>query len=447
MVYSMTNGLDLYNDNKYFDVGKFILCAMSTCVYFLAPLLYNYNYLVNIYGINVLFLSLYLVYSTRKNILLFLIFCVIMYANYSIIISNYILEDYFYYRTIFVRYFSADIIKIEGLKVLFLFMIFLVVFIKTKDLTSTDSINFIRKENLNIKLLIIFLFFSMLISIFAFGRPESFGERGAPSALYEYSVVLLMFILYHSGRIKIIFYLIILFFGFIILQNVIYGGRVTAIQLILIFIFMIYYNKLNYKLLLFSLLPIFILMVIVGIQRANLNLIFGIFEILFTYFKTRYMTWDTAYSAYHTSLAILNTEEYISVMVRLKYFLNFMIQQFLGSSFYKTQQFHLLASEYFPNYGGCILPHYFHFMLGIPGVIFSSYLVSLYCNILINIKENSRELKLLIAIYISVTSFRWYLYSPFQLIRGVFLIAILCSIIKIYKILDGSLYKSINNLD
>jgi len=71
-----------------------------------------------------------------------------------------------------------------------------------------------------------------------------------------------------------------------------------------------------------------------------------------------------------------------------------------------------------------LMPFYFYFYLGSFGVLVAASLVAFYLNIIIGLDDLSSGFKKCLVIWVSSTVFRWYLYTPIGLLRGVIFLTI-----------------------
>lgn len=361
-------------------------------------------------------ISLHGVFKSRQNIYLFIIYGFIFYSNYSICIANYIYPINSY----FTSWANLPIAK-EGLYVLLFFAFCLNCIVPTKQVTQPPALIAVNKRNIFIATTIWVIL--VCIGIFAFGRPEVIGDRGAPSPLYEYSTIFAILGIYYSGKIR---WLHVLYIGVLLgfaLQNFIFGGRVTGIQL-LITIFLCFFND---KVKLTYLLPVIIgglvLMSAIGQFRANLSLNADTLFAVLDHLKTSKMTLDTSFSSYFTSLTFLAMLGFMAWPQRLYLFSRFLIYIVGGGSVADANLAHF-SRNYFLHYYGGVLPFFGYFYLGILGILLLTWYLHFLFKHIRNIDVNSSGLSRCLAIYITITVLRWYLYNPSQLFRGVLLLTV-----------------------
>ena len=145
------------------------------------------------------------------------------------------------------------------------------------------------------------------------------------------------------------------------------------------------------------------------------------------------LTWDTAYSSWHTTLAFYLFKDAFRPNT-LYLFSQWVLSMFLGGSTVVDSNLAELTHEYYLQYYGGVLPGFASFYLGVPGVV----LIALYVSLLIRRVSyiamprgnKSNDVSRLCALYFVTTVPRWFLYSPSPLFRGMLLALI------VFKVLD-----------
>ena len=263
-----------------------------------------------------------------------------------------------------------------------------------------------------------------LVFIFAYTRPAEKGERGDPSALYEYSIVIFIIGYYFFGKIKAYKFcstILLLLFAF---QNMVYGGRITALQLaVVLFLFLFDGKFVPWRIIIpFGVIGI-VIFVMIGSQRGGFSLsLSGMADAIGSIFKEG-ASLDTAYSAYYTSLSFIKTEELLGFGERFLMFLKFCLSMIVGGSKVPGSNLSEYTRQYFVHYYGGVLPFYGHFYLGFAGVIAFGVIVALYMNLILKNRKRKNGVGACVSAYVIATVPRWYLYSPSSLIRGVALVA------------------------
>ncbi|MSU05587.1 hypothetical protein FYJ80_02160 [Spirochaetales bacterium NM-380-WT-3C1] len=364
----------------------------------------------------VLILNLIELLKHRKNVYLLIVNIIILYCNYSITVCNYFST----FSTSFTE-FSNEYVGVQGINILCVFSLFLFVFSPSasiKEFEYEKPITSSSRYNTLVEMaLVVFL---CLIWYFGFTRPSVSGMRGSPSAIYEYSIILIIMGYYFSGNRlswKIIFTLISLAYA---LQNFIYGGRITGIQVIMTSGICLFIDKITMKRIVISSLLVIPLLTAIGIQRGGISFSMeSIFEGLQA-INTNKMALDTAYSAYYTSLTFLKAMDYTPFTSRFSMFGCFLLSMIFGGSI-PNSNLADYTRERFLHYWGGVAPFFGYFYIGWIGVfLLAFYICFLKKKIIYGRTEN--DFFKCLSIYVAVTTFRWYLYSPTQLFRGVMLL-------------------------
>lgn len=379
-------------------------------------------------------LSFYLAVSSRSNRLIFLIYGILAYAVYSIGLANYYNKIDSLYTTLLYTAYAET-----GIATLVLFLSILVFLFPNCINKYGRGNNVFRRKETNIIFVTIIAVILILVMVYGFGRPDSLGdERGKPSVLYEYSIILFIAAFYFSGKscsANIVLSIILALFA---LQNLMYGGRVTALQLIFVWFFFFYSEKMSTLPLSISIAVGLMLFTVVGNLRTGFlsSSISQIFQSLISSVSSG-LAWDTAYSSWHTSLTFYAFKDLCSAKEVCFLLGQWLISIILGGSAVPAANLPALTqSVIFHQFGG-ILPIYFDFYLGVLGVI----LIGCYVGFLIRRINNTslehysrengiaRQALKLSCLYITVTAPRWLLYSPSQITRGLILCLLACGVL------------------
>ena len=402
---------------------------------FMLNVLYEYpKDFVYLTVIAVMAISIYLVLKYKNRWELLIIFAFLFYYNYSIVMAEFVLtiDDFF---TIYAWTKESYI----ALNSILLYMIVICMFSPAEKKTELgEGVYNTCKRNNGFVVLCIALVL-VLIFIFGYKRPEA-NERGAPSPLYEYSIIFFIVGYMYAGKAykKVLTALLVIF----ALQNFIFGGRVTGLQLILIWFLVNYSHKAKLKLLVPVIIVALIAMGIIGSVRGNYSG-FNLSEMVKDVWNDRRGTMfvnDTAYSAYHTSVTFIKSET-VGWGERLRIFKNYMLSMILGGSKVPDSNLAEYTHRRFMHYYGGVLPVYCHFFMGYAGVVLSSFLTLVYIRMISKINEDSSAIVKCISIYITSGLSRWYLYAPSNLMRGVMLLSIVY--MGIYAI-DNLMYNRYN---
>ena len=362
-------------------------------------------------------------YRLRNNWYLLVISLVILLYDYSICSAEYI---HVIHGTIFTSYAGTDISN-KGLIILLAFsFLFLIISILLSHQDSTHeyktySILIDNRDNAIIVIGLVVVL--ILIWEFGFTRPTKIGERGSPSTYYEYSLILFILGFYYSGKRKLLHYLLIIIGVAYALLNFVYGGRATGIQMLLCLLFCTYFDRIPKRHLIIGGFVLFFLMFAIGTFRANTQISTATLITTWSEMYNKRFVVDTAYSAYHTSLTMIDFLNYCSWRDRLYYWGRYLLYIPFGGRIIDSN-LPIITRQYFVHYYGGVLPFYFYFYLGVFGIVLISfYIMLLFIAIKKGVTNNGYWKGL--AVYVTSTSLRWFIYSPAQITRGIMIYSIL----------------------
>ena len=374
----------------------------------------------------VVVVSFYNTIKVRKNWLLLIIFSFIFYCNYSICIADYLWPIENDYLTS-LRFDDSAIVSIN---ILLVFNLALTLFVELSGNNKKieKSLYFDSPSNSVIVfgaiLVLVFIF------IFGFSRPNIAGQRGNPSAYFEYSLIIFIVAFYYAGtkfENLVLVFLAIMY----ILTNVIYGVRITALQLV----FCLFLIFLSYKVSLYKILPYVLVMILVfysiGIFRANFDFSIEGFKKTIDVMLNRKFVSDTAYSSFFTSQTFVKVADDMSFFERLPVSMKSILLNIFGGSLIEGGNLAEYTRTYYMHYYGGILPFFGWFYAKWIGVLAFAIYVIFLLNIIVNNYEKS-GFRACAAIYIVSSVPRWYLYSPLQLIRGLLLFILVYAICNMF---------------
>lgn len=393
---------------------KFFQIFSVTCIvyYSIAGLQLDFIYF-NI--IAILLSNVYLTYRVRNNVYYTVIMAIILYCNYSILYANFINPlDTMYTEVI------THNVSIISVNILTFFNVALLLIFPRNITTHKFKIPTYRGNKLVfscICAMLIFIFFH------EFRMPEEIGGRGGGTPLLEYSIIFFMFAYYYAGnnvrQINFVVFLVIAFS----LREFMFGGRVAALQFLLITYLMVYIHKYSLKKLSLVVAPVLFLCIVIGVVRGNLmSGNFSIDDIFIDLIKNG-MALDTAYSAYFTSETFVYTHNILNINTRLEHFQDFMISIIMGEGYNPEARLGAISLKYIFHSWGGILPYFFYYYLDCIGLICCMLLLMFYIR-LIN-KKNVSQCTYFVTIYFIATTFRWYLYYPIVMLRGVMFVVLL----------------------
>lgn len=366
----------------------------------------------------VLLANIYMVISSRRNFLLFIVAFILFFSDYSIIYANFAgtIDSVFTTRL-------SEKTFVMSMNVLTLFNLFLLLFVRWERINPGFVDNIFINENKQDNL-ILYILYALLIPIFFLGFtiPEVEGQRGSHSTAYEYSAILFLLFFYYCGyqkwHIRLGLFLVVVYS----LQSFIFGGRIEAIQFLLVTYIMLFMHRISMPKVIFAMVVMFALMSIIGQVRGELLSGNADVVLILSSLAERGFALDTAYAAYYTSESFVYIIDKFTPQKIMVLFWEFVKSVVIGSN--QDMLLTSISFEYVYHYGGGILPFYFYFYLGITGILVSSLLVAYYLNKILRLRADSSGYMKCLTIWIVSTTFRWYLYTPLPLLRGVLFLTI-----------------------
>ena len=313
----------------------------------------------------------------RKNILTLIVSSFLAWFNYSIIYTNYYSKiDSFFLSD------AYNEVSITGLRVLCCCITILYILTDYQSLSDSKDkhISFSYDGGASSVISFGYIVVLILILIYGFARPTVSGERGSPSTIYEYSISFFIvgYYFFRDHKIYVVLSSCLLFL--FALQNLVYGGRVTALQELLIFYILFINESLypDYK----KVVPIccigLILFSAIGISRASFEFSYGQLLNTIDSMKKSGLTLDTSYAAYYCSLTFIKTENILPFSQRVIIFKNWVLSQFFGGSLVPNSNVAMITRQYFVHYYGGVLPFFGHFHFGYLGVLLFSSIPIIY---------------------------------------------------------------------
>jgi hypothetical protein len=360
----------------------------------------------------VLLLSILILFKSKENLPLFLMFFFIFYCNYSITIGEYIISGSLSVPMTQVK--NPEIYGIT-IRVVLVFMAIITLFFNSRKFDIKKDRLEPEEHVVAFYLTISAIIFVLLTGVNRGGSFTSYSVR--ITVFYEYGKLLFLFAYYFLGKSKIrklIFVLLILIY---VLQDFYYGGRVTSLQILTLFLVTLWCHKLTIKnIISYGFLGI-LLSSLVSAYRSSYSIegirIIGTLQSLIS----KVFVFDTATFAYYASATHIAAAQTINYSTRLSSLWSFLTSIFIGSrTSAVTADVTAYARELgFKNYGGGLIPTHFYFWMGWIGVVLIGIIVVYLLNTL-KFEENTFHKIILISIIMNVP--RWYLYSPNQLFRG-----------------------------
>lgn len=367
----------------------------------------------------------YLIYESRNNWTLVIVYAFIAYSCYSILCAVYLgVTGPTPYRM-----FANSPVAWEGASVMLAFVICLG--FTTPAFRSKTITRAVKSDTCDAAIVLICA--ALLLYYGLTGLTDSGSARASiNSTLYEYSIVFLIVGLYYAADDKRALLLLMLVIIFRIYVDFSTGNRVTALEMMTVFFLMRLAHRARWKYVIPIAFGLFLALMAVGALRGS---DFSVSEIAAYFYETvrkDALAWDGGYAAYHASLCVLSYEGLIDPFARIAAFPGYLLS--ISVNFMATEMMYdpvaLARTEYW-HMGGCYFPFHFHFYLGMFGVVMASVLLGAALRYFNSEKlwlQGARPVTWLVAVWVGATSFRWIQYSPIQLLRGVAVIAIVSAI-------------------
>jgi hypothetical protein len=403
------------SDYMYF-LGWVIICINILTIVFYNDFARNQILI----GALILITSLILMIRVRKTKALFFLISIITYINASVAVI-----DCFYGGEMFNAYqmpfrtseYNQIYAKNILLNITILSLMMTPSIIK-KAIESNTAINSIKRKN-NAWISYAGLAFIVYALISGYERGEGTGYASSAKTIYEYAILVFLFVWYYSKNNFVVNMLLMLFAFIYIIQGLYYGDRSSALVFIVL-IAMIYVKK----------IPVMrmLSMAFGGIVVANFiadyrnltswslgqiteNLINRGSLLLFS---------DTASQSYYSGITIIASRLLVPEH-QLYYLYKFILAIFVGGSskIANDSNITLVVQNFFHNGGGGMYPSYFYFWGGYIGAIFGAIILGI---IIRNVFTKKTSFYMLMQLYLTVMAFRWYLYTPITLFRTSILI-------------------------
>lgn len=360
--------------------------------------------------------SIYSVYSYRRNILAVILHIMLAYFNYSVVVS--VCWNLNNLHSIFNGYTYDE--QLNGISIVLVFWCSYIVTIQTN--IGFDRLAFKRQSGSNE----IFVFGCVVYTFcapFLFYSSAEFGERGGGSPLYEYTIIIILVGIYFTGRRKKNLIALGAASTFFSLHGLLYGERVSALQITIIWGIYLLLDRLDVKTIMIACVGGVVGLTVVGMVRGISAWHSGAIKEAVDILLEERLANSTSYFAYQSGLSIYRLEFEVPLINRLIQFGAFVFYIFLGS-IVPNSNLSVIASEYNHNWGGGWLPFYCHFWFGIIGVIFMAVFVGKIVQMACSPCMGSYY-KNYLRLYVIATVPRWYLYSPSAICRGILIFTVL----------------------
>lgn len=396
--------------------------ALYSCLFVCSIEAVYFNFQIvqpTFYAIILLISNIYLHHLYRSDPYLSFVFLILIWMNYSVVVLQLGLIAASYnglYASL-----NNTAISVLGLRILFYFLLLLLIFTLIIRKRSHKKIKEIENSFNILFIVVTFATFFTIISADYIMNTGIF-----PKSVYEYSIIFLIFALVLSRRISHLAFSITIAAGILaVLGNVLSGDRIVGLQFSIVLYLLYFRERLSKKVVIFIASVGIVFLSYTGSNREGFSItdIQGMIQSLYI-LSDRMVTLDTSFSAYFTGLRILEFMGQLDAVERIRFFLHFLGSLLLGS-LYPYEQANLAVYTFnlgFVHSYGSFLPVLSFFYLGFFGVMLTTFgLIYFFCK---NGPRHSLLLEIVI-IYFCATLFRWYLYSPVMLIRGLFFIVII----------------------
>lgn len=369
----------------------------------------------------VLAVSVMSVVRARKDWYMFTIYSFILYCNYSVHMVFYL--KYYNDSSLFMKYIGTETASL-GLDIhaIFTMCMFLIIpYVKGRR----QPIRSLYIENRDNPYVVIASIVLMLwVLIFNFGSLNFEGSRGGSSPIAEYSTVFVILGAYFSGNKKPIRFALILMATLYTLKDFLMGERVAGLQLIILVLLTFYAEKLSLKKLLPPAIILLFLMRIIGDQRGYFTLTWSTLEAVMDRFSDKKFIFDTCYAVWHASMTFLNCLDFTDWGERLNLFGRFLLGVLLGNNRVEFAYLGSYSIKFFQHYAGGVLPFFAYFYLGMPGILLICAWLRFIFYLMRNAPITDNGFIRCMAIYITSSVPRWYLYYPYPITRSLILMAI-----------------------
>lgn len=374
-----------------------------------------------------LIINTYMCIKIRKNKKLCVLFIMLLYFNYSFIISRYIgnptsivanLYKYIYYPSTHQK------------GIFFIILMFTIINLSLKpenEVSDKNTLNLYVIKFKYIKILILAMQIG-LICILLYHFINKIPANG--TTFFEYAIIIFIFTFMMSKndkKNKIITEVIMLLY---ILYSFKDGERIAVLQFLLVDFFINYIEKFKIKqIVILMIIGIFVFTFegiygdILVSKASNFSKLNG--KYVLNKLSERRFALDTSVSSYYTYLSLIEVTPKFSNNERIKDGIYYnILYPILGAKYHPA-----IVSKikiYKPNNGGGFPTGYYYYYFGIFGV----FLISIYIAFLLKVclrKNNIYNNYLFI--YILSTMPRWYLYDPNLLIRGLLIFSLIYFII------------------
>ncbi len=414
--------MDSISYNRPMKLAGFLLLSVIVAVF-------NQNMeTAKLVAAAVIVISVIGAWRVRNNWFAFIIYAFLAYSNYSICIASYLVGlDNFFTQIVETM---KEPTAVLGMTILFIFTLGMVLIQpkaaqrKAEPMLTTATPNVFAYWILVAVLGLIFLF--------NFARPSEEGARGSGGTLYEYSIILFIIAFFYSGNWGERLLLLGILAAYA-LQELLYGGRIVALQLLILAFLLLFQHRVT----VLQCLPVAVVGVLVltvgGFMRGNFQLSADTLTAAWNSLSYSWFAFDTAYAAYHTSMTFLAVADIVQPWTRLVMLGKFFLSMVVGGSLAAGSNLPEYTHDFFFHYYGGMLPYYMYFYLGYPGVAGILLVIKAFMKECFVKSPEGGNFTKCVLLYLVATCPRWILYSPNSLIRGVMLLFVVHFCVKLFN--------------
>lgn len=400
----------------------YIINLLVLCINLLVIVLYeNPNNRQLLIGCLIIISSVILMIRVRKAKTLFFLISIIGYINTSIAVLDgiYAGEMFSAYQWA-LRHSHYNQINLKSVLLTVSILSLLITPRMVKKATEHSFLEVERKRNLVIS--IGGLAFILIALLFGY-------ERGIPGIggvyvsnakpIYEYAILVFLIVWFYGKGLKSVNTLLLMCSMVYITQGLYYGDRSSAMVLLALII-MVAINRITLGRMLFFM--------VFGILSANLIAIIRDYAMLgFDEILRRLLSKgplllfsDTASYSFYAGTTIVASRN-ILPETPLYYLAKFILAVFIGSSHAMTADADISAvvSKINYNAGGGLYPSYFYYWGEFFGVIVGAIILGV---VIYTVFTRKTPFFALFQYYLTIMSFRWYLYTPLTFFRTSLLI-------------------------
>ena len=239
------------------------------------------------------------------------------------------------------------------------------------------------------------------------------------SSLYEYALIILFLLLKYSGKKKIRLFIFFVCSFLYIVKDLLFGGRIECIMLILMIYILFLKEKISFKsFLLFGFLGIYILKVIEQVRYNIMVVVNGnILDILNPFSTSEQSSYlsSNAGDVFWAGERLLHLmkEGYLTNSARLEAGVKFFMAPFISiGKLGELGNISTYKRDIYTTGGGGLVSSFFYTFYSYFGVIVFSFFISKILSL-----KTKKEYVSVYQIFILITLPRWFAYYPIQLIK------------------------------